>query len=401
MRDYYDALKDLLANAQVSDKIEEVALEDAEGRILAKELLVQYDAPQFDNSAMDGYAVKDMSRQEWEVIGTISAGDQSAQFDLKDGQAVRIFTGAGMPKNCDSVIQQELVERDDNTIRIAEPFPAAKNIRYQGEELKKGKVLLDANRVISPAAIGLLASQGYATVPCFKKIRVTVFSTGDELTPLGQPLEVNQIYDSNRPMLLSIFKRFKFLEVSSGGSIEDSLEALKSHITKASETEDILIFSGGASVGEKDFLKQALEQLGEIEHWLMAIKPGKPFGWGKVGKNTKVFLLPGNPVASFATSLLLAIPAIKRIAGISLDKATPFNFKAQAAFEIPKNKSIRRDFRRGVLKNDEQGVWVELLTTQDSHMLSGITYGDVLVEVPIKQNIARGDLLNVYPLTAL
>lgn len=401
MRDYYDALKDLLANAQVSDKVEEVALEDAEGRILAKELLVQYDAPQFDNSAMDGYAVKDMSRQEWEVIGTISAGDQSAQFDLKDGQAVRIFTGAGMPKNCDSVIQQELVERDDNTIRIAEPFPAAKNIRYQGEELKKGKVLLDANRVISPAAIGLLASQGYATVPCFKKIRVTVFSTGDELTPLGQPLEVNQIYDSNRPMLLSIFKRFKFLEVSSGGSIEDSLEALKSHITKASETEDILIFSGGASVGEKDFLKQTLEQLGEIEHWLMAIKPGKPFGWGKVGKNTKVFLLPGNPVASFATSLLLAIPAIKRIAGISLDKATPFNFKAQAAFEIPKNKSIRRDFRRGVLKNDEQGVWVELLTTQDSHMLSGITYGDVLVEVPIKQNIARGDLLNVYPLTAL
>ena len=306
-----------------------------------------------------------------------------------------------MPKNCDSVIQQELVERDDNTIRIAEPFPAAKNIRYQGEELKKGKVLLDANRVISPAAIGLLASQGYATVPCFKKIRVTVFSTGDELTPLGQPLEVNQIYDSNRPMLLSIFKRFKFLEVSSGGSIEDSLEALKSHITKASETEDILIFSGGASVGEKDFLKQALEQLGEIEHWLMAIKPGKPFGWGKVGKNTKVFLLPGNPVASFATSLLLAIPAIKRIAGISLDKATPFNFKAQAAFEIPNNKSIRRDFRRGVLKNDEQGDWVELLTTQDSHMLSGITYGDVLVEVPIKQNIARGDLLNVYPLTAL
>ena len=234
--------------------------------------------------------------------------------------------------------------------------------------------------MISPAAFGLLASQGYATVPCFKKIRVTVFSTGDELTPLGQPLEVNQIYDSNRPMLLSIFKRFKFLEVSSGGSIEDSLEALKSHITKASETEDILIFSGGASVGEKDFLKQALEQLGEIEHWLMAIKPGKPFGWGKVGKNTKVFL---------------------RIAGISLDKATPFNFKAQAAFEIPKNKSIRRDFRRGVLKNDEQGVWVELLTTQDSHMLSGITYGDVLVEVPIKQNIARGDLLNVYPLTAL
>ena len=125
-----------MANAQVSDKIEEVALEDAEGRILAKELLVQYDAPQFDNSAMDGYAVKKMRRQEWEVIGTISAGDQSAQFDLKDGQAVRIFTGAGMPTNCDSVIQQELVERDDNTLRIEEPFPAAKNIRYQGEELK-------------------------------------------------------------------------------------------------------------------------------------------------------------------------------------------------------------------------------------------------------------------------
>lgn len=398
MRDYYDALNDLLSNSQVSERIEEVPIEEAEGRVLAKDLMVQYPAPQFDNSAMDGYAVNDMQRQTWEVIGTISAGDESAQFELQPGQAVRIFTGAGMPKNCDSVIQQELVERDGKIIQIAEPFAAGKNIRYKGEELKKDDLLLDANRIITPAAIGLLASQGYATVPCFEKIKVTVFSTGDELTPLGQPLETNQIYDSNRPMLLSFLSRFKFLEVTSGGAIEDNLDTLKTHIAKAVETEDILVFSGGASVGEKDFLKQALEQSGEIEHWQLAIKPGKPFGWGKVGDNTKVFLLPGNPVASFATVSLLALPAIKHIAGVNIEKAKPFTFKAKADFAIPNNKSIRRDFRRGALRNDESGVWVELLTTQDSHMLSGITYGDVLVEVPPKQEIERGQVLNVYPL---
>lgn len=401
MRDYYDALNDLLANSQVSEAIEDVALEEAEGRVLAKDLLVQYPAPQFDNSAMDGYAVNDMQRQTWEVIGTIAAGDDSAQFNLQAGQAVRIFTGAGIPKQCDSVIQQELVERDGDIIRIAEPFAAGKNIRYQGEELKKGDVLLDANRIITAAAIGLLASQGYATVPCFKKIKVTVFSTGDELTPLGQALEVNQIYDSNRPMLLSFLSRFNFLEVTSGGAIEDNLDSLTSHITQAMETEDIMVFSGGASVGEKDFLKQALEQCGEIEHWKLAIKPGKPFAWGKVGEHSKVFLLPGNPVASFATVLLLALPAIKHIAGVSIEKAKPFYFKAQADFEIAKNQSIRRDFRRGTLRNDENGVWVELLTTQDSHMLSGICYGDVLVEVPPQQVIQRGDRVNVYPLSVL
>ncbi|WP_432784343.1 Molybdopterin molybdenumtransferase [Oligella sp. MSHR50489EDL] len=398
MRDYYDALNDLLSNAVVTQAIEEVALEQAVGRVLAKDLVVQYPAPQFDNSAMDGYAVNDMQRQQWEVIGTIAAGDESAQFDLKPGQAVRIFTGAGIPNNCDSVIQQELVERDGDTISIAEAFPAGKNIRYIGEELQKGEILFNAQRLITPAAIGLLASQGYASVPCFAKLKVTVFSTGDELTLLGQPLAINQIYDSNRPMLLSFLRAYSFLEISSGGSIEDDPETLKAHITKAAETQDILVFTGGASVGEKDFLKQALAQLGEIEHWKLAIKPGKPFGWGKVGTHTKVFLLPGNPVAGYATTLLLALPAMKRISGISIDKAKPFSFKAKADFAIPNNKSIRRDFRRGLLRNDEQGVWVELLKTQDSHMLSGISYGDVLVEIPPEEDVQQGQLLNVYPL---
>ena len=398
MRDYYDALDDLLANAKMSDEIEEVPTHEAEGRVLAKDLLVNYPAPQFDNSAMDGYAVNDVTRQEWQVIGTIAAGETSDQFTLQPGEAVRIFTGAGIPNNCESVIQQELVERDGDTIRIEAPFAADKNIRRQGEELQKGALLLDANRIISPAAIGLIASQGYATVPCFKKLKVTVFSTGDELTPLGQALEINQIYDSNRPMILSLLRRFKFLEVRSGGAIEDSLDSLKAHISKAMESEEVLIFSGGASVGEKDFLKQALDDLGEIEHWKMAIKPGKPFGWGKVGSKTKVFLLPGNPVASYATSLLLAIPAMMRIGGVNIEKSKPLNFKAQADFEILNNKSIRRDFRRALLKNDENGTWAELLTTQDSHMLSGISYGDVLVEVPAEQSVKRGDLLNVYPL---
>lgn len=398
MRDYYDALDDLLANAKMSDEIEEVPTHEAEGRVLAKDLLVNYPAPQFDNSAMDGYAVNDVTRQEWQVIGTIAAGETSDQFTLQPGEAVRIFTGAGIPNNCESVIQQELVERDGDTIRIEAPFAADKNIRRQGEELQKGALLLDANRIISPAAIGLIASQGYATVPCFKKLKVTVFSTGDELTPLGQALEINQIYDSNRPMILSLLRRFKFLEVRSGGAIEDSLDSLKAHISKAMESEEVLVFSGGASVGEKDFLKQALDDLGEIEHWKMAIKPGKPFGWGKVGSKTKVFLLPGNPVASYATSLLLAIPAMMRIGGVNIEKSKPLNFKAQADFEILNNKSIRRDFRRALLKNDENGTWAELLTTQDSHMLSGISYGDVLVEVPAEQSVKRGDLLNVYPL---
>lgn len=398
MRDYYDGLEDLLAHTSNELAVEDVVIESAVGRILAQDLTVQYPAPQFDNSAMDGYAICDVSRQSWQVIGTISAGDESAQYQLQPGEAVRIFTGAGIPGNCDSVIQQELVSRDGDAISVTEPFAADKNIRRAGEELQKGEVLFEANRLITPAVIGLLASQGFASVPCFKKLQVTVFSTGDELTPLGQPLEINQIYDSNRPMLLSQLGANEFLEVKNGGALADDLSVIQSNIQEVMATSDVIVFSGGASVGEKDFLKQALDNLGEIEHWKMGIKPGKPFGWGKLSNGTKVFLLPGNPVASFATCVLLAIPAIRRLAGLKYEQALPFSFMAQAGFEVTNNKAPRRDFRRGVLRSDATGTTVELLTTQDSHMLSGISYGDVLVEVPPQQDVQRGDLIKVYPI---
>lgn len=398
MRDYYEALEALLANTQATTQTEVRPLEEAEGYILAEELAVNYDAPMFDNSAMDGYAVCDLDRTEWEIIAVIAAGDDVTAISLAPGQAVRIFTGAGIPANTDSVVAQENTTVTDSRVSVEQALKPGANIRRQGEELKKGDVLVSPQTVISPAAIGLLASQGYASISCFKPLTLTLFSTGDELLALSEALSPGKIYDSNRPMLLSWLKHYAYLNVINGGVLPDDYDTIKQALQQASGNSDIIICSGGASVGDKDYVKQVLNELGTLEHWKLAIKPGKPFAWGNINDRCKVFLLPGNPVASYATTLLMTLPAIKYLAGLSLEKARPKTWKAQADFSIPNNKQGRRDFWRGAITLTETGIWAAPVKGQDSHMLSGCVKADILIEIPGYTNVEHGQWLDVYPL---
>ncbi|MBV4397572.1 molybdopterin molybdotransferase MoeA [Advenella alkanexedens] len=399
MRDYYEALEELLSKTQTTHQTEDRSLEEAEGYILAEALTVNYDAPMFDNSAMDGYAVCDLNRTEWEIIGVVAAGDDVTATRLEPGQAVRIFTGAGIPANTDSVVPQENTTVTDSRVSVEQALKPSANIRRQGEELKKGDVLVSSHTVISPAAIGLLASQGYASVSCFKPLTLTLFSTGDELLSLTEPLAPGKIYDSNRPMLLGWLKHYAYLKVVNGGVLPDDYDTIKQALHQAAANADIIICSGGASVGDKDYVKQVLDELGTLEHWKLAIKPGKPFAWGNINNRCKVFLLPGNPVASYATTLLMTLPAIKYLAGLSIEKARPQKWKAQADFSIPNNKQGRRDFWRGALTMTDTGVWAAPVKGQGSHMLSGCVNADVLIEVPAHTNVEHGQWIDVYPLS--
>jgi molybdopterin molybdotransferase len=300
MRDYDEALNELLTQSTTIAVPETQPLDVAAGRILAEDLLVRYDSPMFDNSAMDGYAVNDVTATSWQIIGQVAAGDDASKTTLQPGQAVRIFTGAGIPNNTDAVIIQENTTVSDKTLTPTEPVKAGANIRRQGEELTKGQVLVPKHTLLSPAVTGLIASQGISTVSCYRPLTVTLFSTGDELTPPDTPLANNKIYDANRPMLLTLLRRFGFLNVIDGGILPDNFDAIKSKMQSAAATSDIVLSSGGASVGDKDYVKEVLTDIGHLEHWKLAIKPGKPFAWGNID-NCKVFLLPGNPVSSYVT----------------------------------------------------------------------------------------------------
>lgn len=396
MRDYYEALDELLTRSHNVAEIVQLPFEAAIGHILAEDLTVQYDAPRFDNSAMDGYALADINAKSWTIVGQIAAGDDATQITLKSGEAVRIFTGAGVPEGTDAVAIQEDATVTDKTLTITGTLKPAENIRKRGEELSKGNTLIAAHTIISPAALGMIASQGYATVTCYRPLKVTVFATGDELTQPGVPLKPNHIYDSNRPMLLQLLSRHAFLEVVNGGVLPDNEALIKDKMQTAATQSDVVICSGGASVGDKDYVKQVLTELGELEHWKLAIKPGKPFAWGHIGQ-CKVYLLPGNPVASFVTLKLMTLPSMKCVAGMLPEKARPTTWKAQAGFSIVNNTMKRRDFMRGYIETKENGMWVVPVKGQGSHMLSSCM-ADVLVEVPAQTPITEGQWVNIYPL---
>lgn len=396
MRDYYEALDELLTRSKNIAETVQLPFEQAIGHILAEDLTVQYDAPRFDNSAMDGYALNDINAKSWTIIGQIAAGDDASSLTLKSGEAVRIFTGAGVPQGTDAVVIQEEAKIDGTSLTISGTLKGGDNIRQRGEELSKGNLLIAAHSLISPAALGLISSQGYATVSCYRPLKVTIFATGDELTQPGTPLKPNHIYDSNRPMLIQWLSQYAFLDVINGGVLPDQEALIKDKMQSAAAQSDVVICSGGASVGDKDYVKQVLTELGELEHWKLAIKPGKPFAWGHIG-TCKVYLLPGNPVASFVTLKLMTLPSIKCVAGMLPEKARPTVWKAQAGFVIPNNTLKRRDFMRGYIETNENGIWVKPVKGQGSHMLSSCM-ADVLVEVPALTPITEGQWINIYPL---
>ncbi len=336
---------------------ESVPLRDSLGRVLAEDILSPCNVPNHDNSAMDGYAfnaddIQTTGSIRLKVIGTAFAGKTFAG-KVGSGECLRIMTGAVMPQGTDTIVVQERVTVENDTISFTEAPKHGMNVRYAGEDLKQGQTVLAAGHLMRPADLGLIASLGFGKVKVYRKLRVTFFSTGDELASIGQELEAGQVYDSNRYTLYGMLTRLG-VEVTDMGVVRDDPVLLEQALIAASNSADVILTSGGVSVGEADYMKQLLEKLGQVVFWKIAMKPGRPLAYGKVGK-AHYFGLPGNPVSVMVTFYQFVREAMLVLMGQPAPAVAPL-LNAICTTDIKKITG-RTEFQRGVLFVDSDGTW--------------------------------------------
>ncbi|KPX57160.1 Molybdopterin biosynthesis protein MoeA [Pseudomonas amygdali pv. hibisci] len=387
-----EAIARLLAMAEatpITDR-QRVPLADAEGRVLAVDLISTLDLPPWPNSAMDGYALRvaDWSGEPLTVSQRIFAGQ--APEPLAPGTCARIFTGAPMPEGADCVEMQENAEvLADQRVCFSEPLSVGQNIRPQGQETRVGDTVLAAGTRLGPIESGLAASLGLAELEVIRRVRVAVLSTGDELIEPGQPLGPGQIYNSNRVLLCSWLKRLE-CEVVDAGILPDDLAKTRAALANLHDV-DLILSTGGVSVGEADFLGHALREEGELTLWKLAIKPGKPLTFGHF-RGVPVIGLPGNPASTLVTFALLARAYLLRRQGV-IDVA-PLQFPVPAGF-VWTRPGNRREYLRGRL---EQGRAVAY-RNQSSGVLRSAAWADGLIEVREGSTVAEGDWVNFIPLS--
>jgi len=351
--------------------------------------------PGYDNSAMDGYAVRSADCTEKGAvlrIGQRIAAGQTGQ-PLEAGTAARIFTGAPVPPNADAVVMQELCEQNEEQVTINAVVKVGSHIRRAGEDIQQGGVVLEAGHRLRPQELGLLASVGLNKVPVKRKLKVATFFTGDELVEPGHQLAAGQIYNSNKYTIKGLLQTTG-CEILDLGIVPDTLEATLDVLKKAAEKADLVITSGGVSVGEEDYVRVALEQLGELTMWRIAMKPGKPVAYGKVG-NAVFIGLPGNPVSVFVTFLVFARPLISKMQGA--EKYLNQFSCVRAAFDWPAGE--RQEYLRVRLEKNGANTVAKLFSHQGSGVLSSACWADGLVEVPVDVAINQGDLVSYFPFT--
>lgn len=347
------------------------------GRVIAQDILSPANVPNYDNSAMDGYAFnsQDINTAQLKVIGTAFAG-KAFNGALAAGECVRIMTGAVMPQGADTVAMQEKVLREGDSIQFTEiPKPRA-NVRYAGEDLQLNQSVLTAGHLMHPADLGLLASLGIAEVRVYRKLKVAFFSTGDELVAVGTPLATGQVYDSNRYTLYGMLSRLG-VEIIDLGAIADDPVQLESILLNAATQADVIITSGGVSVGEADYMKALLSKHGRVMFWKIAMKPGRPLAYGKVG-NAHYFGLPGNPVAVMVTFYQFVRDALLTLMGQSASIPLPmFNVECTAPI---RKLTGRTEFQRGILYTDAAGTWkVKPTGAQGSAILSSMSLANCFI----------------------
>jgi molybdopterin molybdotransferase len=387
-----EALAQLLAGAKPVAEIEEVPTLEATGRVLGRAQRSAMDVPPMDNSAMDGYAVRAAEASgKLKVTQKIMAG--SVGQPLEPGTAARIFTGAPIPPGADAVVMQEHTVVDGDFVVLKTNPKPGDWVRYVGSDVRKGGEILPAGKRLAPQDTGLAASVGIKTLPVFRKVRLGLFFTGDELVMPGEPLAPGRIYNSNRFTLRGLAAMFG-CETRDYGIVPDSLEATREVLRRAAQECDVIVTSGGVSVGDADYVKPAVEAEGELLMWKIAMKPGRPLAYGKV-QHAAFIGLPGNPVSSFVTFLVFVRPYLLKTQGLT--EVAPRAIAARADFDWPQ-PDARREFLR--VKWNAQGG-LELYPTQDSAVLTSTAWADGLVDNPAQQAIRKGDTVRFLPYSEL
>ena len=401
MRPFEDMRAALLAVATPLSIVEQVPTAEALGWVLAVDQISSLDVPPLDNSSMDGYALRcadlPAAGARLVVAQRIPAG--SVGHTLAPGTAARIFTGAPIPHGADAVVMQELCSLDGDGVLIDHLPRPGEWIRRAGEDIARGAVVLTAGQRLGPQMLGLAASVGCATLPVFRRLRVALFSTGDELVMPGEPLPPGAIYNSNRYVLRGLLEALG-CQVCDLGIVPDSLEATRAALRAAAGSNDLIITSGGVSVGEEDHVKPAVQAEGQLDLWLVAMKPGKPVAFGRVndpaGGNGADFIgLPGNPVSSFVTFLMLVRPFILRRMGV--EDCLPHSIRLPAGFDWPR-PDRRREFLRARVGEAGQ---VELFPNQGPGVLSSTVWAAGLVDNPAGHAIAQGEPVSFIPYSEL
>jgi len=388
-----EAISFLLQRAVASTETETVSILDALDRVLAQPIVSTLNVPPLDNSAMDGY----VTRFEDITVGgetilpvsqRIAAGHVGEQ--LEPGTAARIFTGAPVPEGADTVIMQEQCEQRGDEVVITGNIKRGDHIRRAGEDITQGSEVMSAGQKIRPQDMGLIASVGIAEIDVYKKIRVAIFSTGDELLMPGEPVEPGKIYNSNRYTLTGLLEKVG-CEIVDLGCVPDKLAATRDAMQQASEQADLIMTTGGVSVGEEDYIKAAIDELGSVEMWRVAMKPGKPVAYGEVNKIPFIGL-PGNPVSVFVTFCLFARPVIRTMQGCT--DVLPRKMKVMSGFDWPR-KGPRREFVRAQLQLDESGQQQAItFSSQSSGVLTSTVWAHGLVEIPEHTTVEKGEMLN-------
>ncbi len=386
--------------------VERVATREALGRVLAEEIVASIDVPAHDNSAMDGYALRSAdlvagTDTRLTEIGTALAG-RRFEGALKARTCVRVMTGAVMPPGADTVVIQEVVRKDNGTIIVPPGQKKGQNVRSAGEDLKTGVPVLREGHLLRSAELGLIASLGIAEVMVKRRVRVAFFSTGDELASIGSPLPEGHVYDSNRYTLYGMLKRLG-VEILDMGVIRDDPAKLEAALVTAAQNADVIVTSGGVSVGEADFIKAMMAKLGEVLFWRIAMRPGRPLAFGRInadGHSAFLFGLPGNPVAVMVTFTQFVRPALLHLGGRGGDAAVPL-LRVPSAAPIRKVPG-RTEYQRGILYQEGAEWRVKLTGQQGSGVLRSMSEANCFIVLEHERgNVAAGDLVHVQLMEGL
>jgi len=378
------------------DENETLATVDAIGRVLSNDVYSPISVPGFRASAMDGYAIRTSDESVSLLISSTSLAGHPGPDRLPDGCCQRITTGARVPDDADAVVQQENTERSDDQITILKSAKPGLNIRLPGSDSKSGECLLQSGTLLQAAQLAVLAAHGIASIQVRRKLNIALFSTGDELNIPPSALATGQIYDANRPLLQALLTN-PAIAVTDLGITKDSQAAL-THTFEKAKFADIVISSGGVSVGDADHVRQVLEKIGSVDLWKIAMKPGRPLTFGFSNEDQAYFGLPGNPVSAALTTLLFVKPALRYVLG--MEKKTYPPMYLPLSCDLHKLPG-RVEYQRAIMSEDSQGDWTVGTTgLQDSHVLTSLHKANCLVELAIGSIGAKtGDSVRVIPFT--